>query len=130
MLAVDEASSAYRAAEGRPFCEKDGAPSEATRQALAFCAAFQRQHEIGLAFARALSEQGLLTDYRAEIDQDGVRRTLSGFRIIDEAKFNALPDAVFLDWRKRGFVALAYAQLASMLRWSGLAETARGVGNA
>ena len=43
-------------------------------------------------------------------------------RAIDEDRFNALPDDVFLDWRRRGWLALAYAHLMSMRRWQGLAN--------
>jgi SapC len=130
LLAIDEAAEAFQAKGGHPFFAADGSPTEPTRQALAFCAAFQRQHEVGQAFAAALAKAELLVDYRAEFDSGRSRRTLSGFRIIDEQKFNALADEVFLDWRKRGFIALAYAQLTSMLRWPALGAMARGEANA
>ena len=50
--------------------------------------------------------------------------TLHGFQIVDEAKFNALPNEVFLEWRRRGWLALVYCHLLSMAHWRGLAELA------
>jgi hypothetical protein len=48
--------------------------------------------------------------------------TLCDFQIVDEAKFNALPDDVFLDWRRRGWLPLVYAHLMSMASGAGLVE--------
>lgn len=50
--------------------------------------------------------------------------TLTGFTIIDEKKFNELPDDVFLEWRKRGYLGLVYSHFISLSRWSILAELA------
>jgi hypothetical protein len=43
------------------------------------------------------------------------------FRIIDEARFDALPDSTFLTWRRRGWLGLVYAHFPSMRRWQGFA---------
>jgi SapC len=48
--------------------------------------------------------------------------TLRGFDVIDEAKFNALPDDIFLDWRRRGWLHLAYCHFMSMANWGGLVD--------
>jgi SapC len=50
--------------------------------------------------------------------------TLHGFQVIDGAKFNALPDDVFLEWRRRGWLPLVYCHFLSMDRWRDLAEWA------
>jgi hypothetical protein len=125
-LAVDEAAENFSAGGGRPLFA-DGKPSDLAKQALQFCAAFQQQFERAQAFSAALEEQGLLADYRAELRVPGGKPvTLAGFRVIDEAKFNALPDEVFLDWRRKGYGALVHAHLMSMHRWSALAALAGG----
>jgi hypothetical protein len=129
ILAIDEAAEAYSSSGGKTPLFDGTEPAQSTKNALQFCVEFQRQHDMAQAFAAAAEEQGLLVDYRADVRRGGQVMTLSGFRVIDEAKFNALADEVFLDWRKRGFVALAYAQLMSMRRWEALAaltEAPRG----
>ncbi|MGH6975962.1 MAG: SapC family protein, partial [Stellaceae bacterium] len=42
---------------------------------------------------------------------------LQRFRVIDEARFDALPDELFLRWRRAGWLGLAYSHLLSMRRW-------------
>jgi hypothetical protein len=120
VLAVDEAADAYVAEGGRNFFEGDQ-PSANVKRALEFCTAFQREFERAQAFSAAVAQQGLLIDYRADMrPRNGAPVALTGFRIIDESKLNAMPDDVFLEWRRRGWVAMAYAHLMSMHRWSAL----------
>ena len=58
-------------------------------------------------FARALAEADLLVENRADITlPDGQRLAMSGFKVIDEAKFNKLPDEEFLRWRANGWLPL------------------------
>ena len=64
----------------------------------------------------------LLTPKRVDIQiPDGTRISLDRFRIVDEARFDALPDATFLTWRRRGWLGLVYAHFLSMRRWQGFA---------
>ena len=49
---------------------------------------------------------------------------LKGLRMIDEERFNALPDEVFLEWRRRGWLPLVYWHWASADNFVRL--TARG----
>ncbi|WP_417843748.1 SapC family protein [Thalassospira sp.] len=49
---------------------------------------------------------------------------MSGFKVIDEAKFNELDDETFLAWRKRGWVHLVYCHFISNGNWSTLVERA------
>ena len=44
----------------------------------------------------------------------GKQYNFAGARIIDEKKFAALADGDFLEWRKRGWLALIYAHLISL----------------
>jgi hypothetical protein len=60
----------------------------------------------------------------------GKQMTLRDFNVVDEAKFNALPDDVFLDWRRRGWPHLVVCHLLSMANWSNLVEFAADAQNA
>jgi hypothetical protein len=98
-------------------------PSEFTKSAMEFCAALRQQGDATDEFVKALKEHDLLMPNNAEIDaRDGSRLQLSGFLIIDPKKFDALPDSVILQWRKKGWLGLVYAQLLSSHRWQGLVE--------
>ena len=94
---------------------QDGAPSEQTRQASDFCAAFQQQVPATQAFVEAVKAHDLLESKEVRLDlPGGGSQRLTGLRIVDEAKFNALPDDVFVDWRHKGWVPFVYWHWASM----------------
>ena len=41
---------------------------------------------------------------------------MSGFKVIDEAKFNKLPDEEFLRWRANGWLPLVYCHAVDQHR--------------
>jgi hypothetical protein len=119
-LCVDMASALVARGATRPFFAA-GEPTEMTQNALKFCQSHHQQQEATRAFAVAIGEQDLLGDPNIEIKLPDERRvSLRGFRAIDEKKFNALPDELFLDWRRRGILALVYCHLISLTNWNTL----------
>lgn len=124
LLCIDEGADLFMAAGGEPLF-MNGKPSPLTERALQFCSAFQNQAEETERFVKALWDQKLLIENHADMTlRNGEKRTLTGFHVVDEAKFNALPDAIMLDWRKRGWLALIYAHLMSTQQWAILVEIA------
>lgn len=98
-------------------------PSQFTKSAMEFCAALRQQGDATDAFVGALREHNLLIPNDAQIDlRDGSRLQLSGFLVIDPQKFDALPDSIILQWRKKGWLGLVYAQLLSSHRWQNLVD--------
>jgi hypothetical protein len=123
VLAIDEASPNFLMEGGRPLFE-NGAPSELAKAALQFCVAFQQQFDLARAVGEALAAAELLVVRAVNIrSASGHSMTLDGFRLIDEAKFNALPDETFLAWRKNGWLGVIYAQMLSMRRWEVFASS-------
>jgi hypothetical protein len=109
---------AYKTAQ--PLFE-DGKPTTLTQEALRFCGALQNDHLVTRAFAAALVEQNLLIDQQAQGSlPDGKPILLGGFRIVDAQRFQELPDAVVVDWHKRGWLGLVHAHLASLACWTEL----------
>ncbi len=123
-LCIDETAGALEEGESRPLFV-DNKPAEAIENALQFCATFQRDHQMTVEFVNALGERGLLTPNHAEITLSaGEKLSVSGFHVIDRAKFQALPDAIILDWRRRGWLALCYAHFISQASWGALVDLA------
>jgi hypothetical protein len=121
-LCIDEASSAITTGNDNPFFE-NGEPTDLTQKALDFCRAFQDAHTLTQEFTRALVEVDILVENQANIAlESGEKLSMAGFRIIDEARFNALPNATFLEWRKRGWLPLVHCHLMSTANWSSLIE--------
>jgi hypothetical protein len=123
VLGVDRSSIMLtESGEGHLLFE-DGKPSEITQQALAFCGAYQTDFGFTTAFGQALEEQKLLIDNQAQAQLPGGKLiNLTGFRVVDCEKLASLPDAVIIDWHKRGWLALVQYHLASLDRFSALLE--------
>jgi hypothetical protein len=122
LLCVDEASGLVEQGGARRLFE-DGKPAKLVQDALAFCSEYHGQHLATSEFVGALASHGLLTPNEARVVMNSGRQmTLRGFDVIDEAKFNALPDDVFLDWRRRGWLHLVYCHLMSMSNWARLID--------
>jgi len=103
-------------------------PSAFTKSAMEFCGALRQQGEATDEFVKALKEHELLVANNAEIvSPEGTRFVLSGFLIIDPKKFDALPDSVIIQWRKKGWLGLVYAQLLSSHRWQNLVSLSQRV---
>jgi hypothetical protein len=122
VLCIDEASDML-GRQGEYALFDGDQPSEFTKNAMEFCAALRQQGDVTDAFVKALKERNLLIPNDAKIDtRDGSQMQLSGFLVIDPQKFDALPNDVFLQWRKNGWLGLVYAQLLSSHRWQNLVD--------
>jgi len=93
----------------------DGQPSERSKRALDFCVAFQAQAPLTAAFVDEIKSRDMLERRNVRVDlQGGTQRQLTGLRVISEKAFNALPDDVWLEWRRQGWVSLVHWHWASM----------------
>lgn len=126
VLCIDEGSDLVVESDVRPLF-RNGQRTELIDRALEFCTSYQRDFEATRLFTEALTAHELLVPNRADLrTPSGETFSVTGFRIIDEAKFNRLPDAVFLDWRRRGWVGLVYCHLLSTGGWSTLLDRLAG----
>lgn len=96
-------------------------PSALSQNALEFCKSYHSAARQTLEFGKALHAADLLVVRQAEISTpQGRKINFSGFRIIDEKKLADLPDATFLDWRRKGYLPYIYAHLFSGAQWQRL----------
>lgn len=122
VLCIDEASDMLGQNGEYPLFEGEQ-PSSFTQSAMEFCAALRQQGDVTDNFVKTMKKLDLLMPNDAKIDmRDGSQMQLSGFLVINPQKFDALPDAKILEWRKNGWLGLIYAQLLSSQRWQGLVE--------
>ena len=120
-LCIDEACPWVGDETGEPLFE-DGERAALLDRALKLCVAFHREHRATGLFTRALAAADLLVPSRADLRlPDGGSLAVGGFHVIDEERLAALDDAVFLDWRQRGWLSPIYAHLASLGQWQPLA---------
>lgn len=121
-LAIDAGSARVMqtGTEGTALFEQ-GEPTSTTREALAFCTAFQSAAAATRSFVDALRTQELLIDRRADATlADGSKLGVDGFQIIDAAKLTGLADAVVADWHRKGWLALIAFHIKSLDRFAAL----------
>tara|TARA_B100001989_G_C24519277_1_gene454925 strand:+ start:781 stop:1584 length:804 start_codon:yes stop_codon:yes gene_type:complete len=103
------------------FFTEDGKPSQLAQQALEFCKSYHAAAQQTIPFSKALLEHDLLIEREAQVSITGGRKiNYSGFRIIDQKKFNELDDKVILEFRKKGWLPFIYAHLFSEFQWNKL----------
>ncbi|MBO6783769.1 MAG: SapC family protein [Alphaproteobacteria bacterium] len=125
ILCVDEDSGFLEEGGARPLFDGDGKPTEVTNQAMEFCRAYHAQYEATQKFVSELNERGLLTDNSTEIRlADDRKIQMQGYKVIDREKFEALSDEVFLDWRRKNWLPIAYAHMVSLSNWPAVLQRA------
>lgn len=121
-LCIDEASGLITEGGDRPMFEGEE-PSELTKKALEFCAAYHRQYVMTRTFTEELEAKGLLSAKTANITLPGQRQmALQGIRQIDEEKFRAIDDATIAAWHKNGYLFAIHAHFISQGNWQPLAQ--------
>lgn len=123
---VDELAAPFRDDGGKlaPFFNGTE-PTEATKQALAFCSQFQNDFNATRAMVEKIGAHGLFAPRQSEVTLEGGEvLNLTDFQVIEEQALNKLGDEAFLDLRKSGALALIYCHLASSNSWSSLVHQA------
>ncbi len=122
VLGIDPESSLLGTA-GEPLFNNSGQATAPLNQAIELCKSLYQSLKLTAEFLGALEAEGLLVDNSAVIEfRAGGSARLGGFRVIDPKKFDALGDALVLDWRKRGWLAAAYAHFIASGRWSRIVD--------
>lgn len=120
-LCVDIDDQTIETGGEQTFFDADGKPTTLAQNALEFCKSYHAAAKQTVEFSRALHDADLLVTRQAEISTPAGRKiNFSGFRIIDEKKLSELPDATFMEWRKRGWLPFIYAHLFSGAQWQRL----------
>jgi hypothetical protein len=117
-LCIDDAPNVIVRGGGERFFDDKKQATQVSKNAIEFCRSYHVAAKQTMTFGQALEQSGLLVDRSADITlKNGQRISFSGFRIIDEEKFNKLPPEVLVEWRNKGWLAAAYAHLFSGLHW-------------
>lgn len=129
ILAIDRAAPHFAGGDGGTPLFSDGEPTKIVSDVLTFCRDFHGAHIQTDAFVEALLAQDLLVDQRADARLDsGQTFMLSGFKIVDRTKFEALSDELVLDWHRKGWLALIHFHFLSLDRFADLLTRAGKTG--
>ena len=125
ILCVDVDSEAVSPDAETKLFDADGQPTEFTKRALEFCTSFQAQHNLTRKLCAELKAHDLLVSRNADITLPGGEKTaVRDFLTVSEEKLNALPDEVFLEFRKAGLLPFIYFHLMSIENFRSLSERA------
>jgi hypothetical protein len=117
-VCIDEAANG---ATGELLFTPEGELSEAGKNAIGFCQAYQNQIVATVEFTKALQTHGLLEQNHAEIKlASGETLNLNGFLTVSPKKLDELPDDVYLEFRRKGWIGLIHLHIASVLNWERL----------
>lgn len=118
-LCIDKVDGVTAENDNNRLFDKDSKPTELAKNAMEFCKSYHSASQQTLEFSQALAESGLLIDRTAELTVKGNKKiSFSGFKIIDEEKFNQMDDATLNAWRKKGWIGAVYAHLFSGFHWN------------
>ncbi len=122
-LCFDDTAGQIAADVGEPLFV-DGAPSETTKNILTFCEQFEQAVDRTRRFMEELEKLNLLMDGEVTIQREGLAEpaVYRGFRMVDEAKLQALRGDQARKLVQSGMLGLIYAHLFSLALISPLFE--------
>jgi SapC protein len=130
VLAIDEGAGLLVEREGpddKLF--RNGKPTPLVERALAFCSEFQANLNFTRQFCKAVEEEKLLSEKEAGMSLvDGRYFRLTGFRLIEEARFDKFPGKQLLKLRRRRFLHPIYLHLISTANWATILDLAAAQG--
>lgn len=105
----------FKQKNGEALFSDDGNPGPVIKRSMQFLRCFQEETQQTKVFVNSLIKEAILIPQQLSLDQINEKKVLlQGFQVVDQQRFADLPDAVFLDWRKRGILPLIYAHLQSL----------------
>lgn len=100
---------------GERLLFKDGVPTKVLQSVAQFCASYAREQNRTRGLVAALRDTGVLIDRSVDIAlRDGEKVAMRGFKVVDEAKFQALPDDIVLEWWHNGWMGALRAHMVSL----------------
>ena len=101
--------------EGDALYVGDGKPAPRLAEAIGFMEQFDIEAARTVGFCARLAELDLLREMKANITlPDGQTQSLDGFLTVDDAKLQALPEAIVMEFHRNGVLGLLHAHLSSL----------------
>ena len=119
-IAIDVESPLVSEEQGVPLFDDEGKETDFLSKQKEAMSQYLRQEQLTKAFAKELSDKGLLVQRQINVKVVEKQYDIDGVYMIDEKKINDLSDDDFLDLRKRGMLAGIYTHLVSMRQMNNL----------
>jgi hypothetical protein len=115
-LLLDTESPLLSLDKGTPLFNADKSTAPVVASALKMLETFEQSRPVTKAVVQAIEDAGLLVERVVRLQPDNASdkpKQVSGIRVIDETKLNALKDKNFNALRKAGALPVVYAHLLS-----------------
>lgn len=123
VVCINEDSPWVSKDEGEALFGADGKETEYLNQRAKDVVRYAEHTQITRNFTQLLVDRELLVEQDVSFNgPDGKTYTINGLFLVNEEKLNALPDDDFNELRKKGVLAVIYAQLISMHQINRLAR--------
>lgn len=122
-IVIDRAYEGF-AKNGKPGLYAQGEPTEAVKQAIEFCRAFERDRQVTDEFAKRLKEFDLIRGQTAQFTPAGETepRKFAEYYGVDENRLRELGEDKILDLYRLGLLPILYAVIMSMSNWRALMQ--------
>lgn len=123
VICFDGAFTGLQNEQGERLFSEDGEPTEALRRVITFVGEYADAAKATAAFTAELKALDLFHTINTDIrSPDGATSSFSGFAAVSEERLNALSDEIWLDLRRKGYLAPIHAHLISLANFAMLGE--------
>jgi hypothetical protein len=112
-IAADVDSPLFDDKEGQPLFNEDGSETDFFVERKENVRAYFEHAQVTMMFGQALADLDLLQPQNLTIEVGTEKLGVESVYVVSEEKLDALSDEQFLDLKKRGFLPVIYAHLAS-----------------
>jgi hypothetical protein len=113
-VCVDEVYAGLSNTAGEALFDDKGLETPYMKKVLDFLQLFHVEAQRTMQFASRLKELGLLVPKTIDLDRNGVKRSIRGVWMVDEAKLRGIDDARILELFKLGYLHWIDAHLLSL----------------
>jgi hypothetical protein len=114
VVCIDREAPHFAADLGDPMFTADGTPADFTQHTIDFLQKFQEEMKVTQTVCQELEKHGVLANQSINIEKNGNKSTIGGFRCVDMKKVVALDDKTLAGWVKNGLMGIVYNHLQSL----------------
>lgn len=129
-VCIDEDSDYVSQEEGQALFDSNGEPTEVVENVKRYLSELQQMEVFTKEFCQFISEHNLYTPLNMRVRDNNKVKNVTGCYVVNEERLNNLSDSLFLDIKKRNYIAAIYSHLTSLAqieRLAGLNEQGESI---
>jgi len=114
VILIDEESVFFSKSKGKQLFKKNGEQSDVLKSSIDFLKKYDKESTLTDNVAKVIYESGILDDSEIAVGKGEEKKVLvSGFKVVNREKLNALSDDILADWVRKGIISLIEAHIKS-----------------